>query len=132
MFFFFFFKQKTAYEMRISDWSSDMCSSDLVVPLGLSGQATPTRDDGQRRLALHAIVDPPEGSRALSEELFGPVMVVIPYDNVQRLCVSLREMEQPLGLYVFPKRSRFVQDVPAGSFSGGVTVNDTMFQAGSA
>src|SRR3546814_17181114 len=30
MFFFFFFKQKTAYEMRISDWSSDMCSSDLA------------------------------------------------------------------------------------------------------
>src|SRR3546814_6667079 len=33
--FFFFFKQKTAYEMRISDWSSDVCSSDLsrkVVP----------------------------------------------------------------------------------------------------
>src|SRR3546814_9167597 len=29
-FVFFFFKQKTAYEMRISDWSSDVCSSDLV------------------------------------------------------------------------------------------------------
>src|SRR3546814_3054013 len=29
---FFFFKQKTAYEMRISDWSSDVCSSDLPPP----------------------------------------------------------------------------------------------------
>src|SRR3546814_7651231 len=28
---FFFFKQKTAYEMRISDWSSDVCSSDLLI-----------------------------------------------------------------------------------------------------
>src|SRR3546814_3381838 len=35
---FFFFKQKTAYEMRISDWSSDVCSSDLpqVAPKGRS------------------------------------------------------------------------------------------------
>src|SRR3546814_12125130 len=33
---FFFFKQKTAYEMRISDWSSDVCSSDLVT-LGIGG-----------------------------------------------------------------------------------------------
>src|SRR3546814_21172357 len=33
---FFFFKQKTAYEMRISDWSSDVCSSDLV-----AAQTTP-------------------------------------------------------------------------------------------
>src|SRR3546814_18724999 len=30
LFVFFFFKQKTAYEMRISDWSSDVCSSDLL------------------------------------------------------------------------------------------------------
>src|SRR3546814_8927086 len=30
--YFFFFKQKTAYEMRISDWSSDVCSSDLATP----------------------------------------------------------------------------------------------------
>src|SRR3546814_6994968 len=32
-FVFFFFKQKTAYEMRISDWSSDVCSSDLPAHL---------------------------------------------------------------------------------------------------
>src|SRR3546814_4800725 len=32
---FFFFKQKTAYEVRISDWSSDVCSSDLIVAGGL-------------------------------------------------------------------------------------------------
>src|SRR3546814_10007924 len=30
--FVFLFKQKTAYEMRISDWSSDVCSSDLILP----------------------------------------------------------------------------------------------------
>src|SRR3546814_4539359 len=34
VFVFFFFKQKTAYEMRISDWSSDVCSSDLLSTLG--------------------------------------------------------------------------------------------------
>src|SRR3546814_6285308 len=40
MFFFLFFKQKTAYELRISDWSSDVCSSDLriAVPSGWPGQ----------------------------------------------------------------------------------------------
>src|SRR3546814_1434986 len=32
-FFFFFFKHKTAYDMRISDWSSDVCSSDLLLLL---------------------------------------------------------------------------------------------------
>src|SRR3546814_5034463 len=40
---FFFFKQKTAYEMRISDWSSDVCSSDLKSPpAAQSASATPS------------------------------------------------------------------------------------------
>src|SRR3546814_5023588 len=42
MFFIFFFKQKTAYEMRISDWSSDVCSSDLIDEIAF-GQRTVER-----------------------------------------------------------------------------------------
>src|SRR3546814_12846450 len=37
---YFFCKQKTAYELRISDWSSDVCSSDLVVDDGRQGVTT--------------------------------------------------------------------------------------------
>src|SRR3546814_10879103 len=40
---FFFFKQKTAYEMRISDWSSDVCSSDLLCDQPASPQTHRTR-----------------------------------------------------------------------------------------
>src|SRR3546814_15568763 len=39
---FFFFKQKTAYEMRISDWSSDVCSSDLVCAQVMGNHTTCT------------------------------------------------------------------------------------------
>src|SRR3546814_9655763 len=39
----FFFKQKTAYEMRISDWSSDVCSSDLYLLNAISGPLRPGR-----------------------------------------------------------------------------------------
>src|SRR3546814_7503193 len=54
---FFFFKQKTAYEMRISDWSSDVCSSDLLVEavggahLGLLLGAGVDRHDRGERVA---------------------------------------------------------------------------------
>src|SRR3546814_14628589 len=53
--FFFFFKQKTAYEMRISDWSSDVCSSDLrshraEVEAGKAAQVD-RRCDGARNQA---------------------------------------------------------------------------------
>src|SRR5216117_2660168 len=41
VFFFFFFKQKTAYEIRKGDWSSDVCSSDLSQPRSVSVAADP-------------------------------------------------------------------------------------------
>src|SRR3546814_5252258 len=43
---FFFFKQKTAYEMRISDWSSDVCSSDL-----------PETIEWARQMGAHHVID---------------------------------------------------------------------------
>src|SRR3546814_9928655 len=57
----FFFKQKTAYDMRISDWSSDVCSSDLnrpVVSTGLDGHRSLTWPGTQI-----AIASPPDLDR---------------------------------------------------------------------
>src|SRR3546814_13490521 len=47
---FFFFKQKTAYEMRISDWSSDVCSSDLTCRKALQSQEARTQCQPARLL----------------------------------------------------------------------------------
>src|SRR3546814_340878 len=70
---FFFFKQKTAYEMRISDWSSDVCSSDLDEGRVNRGQACVRRDGrfvrtvdegaGQRRGAGRVVAARGEGRR---------------------------------------------------------------------
>src|SRR3546814_3509438 len=56
----FFFKQKTAYEMRISDWSSDVCSSDLFVKrwddlIGWEGRTAGEADFFPRLLAAHGV-----------------------------------------------------------------------------
>src|SRR3546814_18969293 len=52
--FFFFFKQKTAYEMRISDWSSDVCSSDLLERrLEYPAKGVGTIESGRLRQADH-------------------------------------------------------------------------------
>src|SRR3546814_3441041 len=53
MVFFFFFKQKTAYEMRISDWSSDVCSSDLLRHVLRAGAAAPPVEAVPGRLLRH-------------------------------------------------------------------------------
>src|SRR3546814_6618954 len=51
MLFFFFFKQKTAYEMRISDWSSDVCSSDLLTYTA-QGASQAQRDEAVIKLMM--------------------------------------------------------------------------------
>src|SRR3546814_9789389 len=57
--FVFFFKQKTAYEMRISDWSSDVCSSDLSSPPGPCRSRGRSRGPSRRRAALSPPSRPP-------------------------------------------------------------------------
>src|SRR3546814_11712184 len=53
---FFFFKQKTAYEMRISDWSSDVCSSDLQVRAGFQVIGMDLRDHVRARQRQQVVV----------------------------------------------------------------------------
>src|SRR3546814_8363063 len=70
---FFFFKQKTAYEMRISDWSSDVCSSDLLDPcychthIGIGGKGI-----GDQAVQYRIVVEaPPVVIRRLSRDFGG-------------------------------------------------------------
>src|SRR3546814_2729755 len=75
----FFFKQKTAYEMRISDWSSDVCSSDLF-------QVEIRRHAAFGDIALlHALAEWQAGEVAI--QLVGPL--VIGADETARLAARL-------------------------------------------
>src|SRR3546814_8229509 len=69
---FFFFKQKTAYEMRISDWSSDVCSSDLSKQIVIEshGWSLDERWDKQAALLPQVFMsaDAREGSLAFAEK----------------------------------------------------------------
>src|SRR3546814_10044578 len=63
------FKQRTAYERRIRDWSSDVCSSDLL------GEAARTADDAARYYASYAaaIGAPPAAGHAVVHQLVGEI-----------------------------------------------------------
>src|SRR3546814_8086388 len=90
---FFFFKQKTAYEMRISDWSSDVCSSDL-------GEAL--RERGAHRLGAIAIVIGTGTHRkpvVARGEALEPAIAVDhpPGENVAELAIIEHQVEIKIG-----------------------------------
>src|SRR3546814_8157857 len=70
-----FFKQKTAYELRISDWSSDVCSSDLPAPRR-ARKATSGAVCGNRSASLLQSSLPCEGRGGLGRGAFGSVRTV--------------------------------------------------------
>src|SRR3546814_5267739 len=82
---FFFFKQKTAYEMRISDWSSDVCSSDLLL---LLAGALGDREEGEvEQSVLEGVGDP-----FLAGDPAGPgdgVLDLVVLQQLRRLCARL-------------------------------------------
>src|SRR3546814_8638111 len=84
---FFFFKQKTAYEMRISDWSSDVCSSDLCVR-----RARPRRQPGIDRRAARRIDDDEKGDQRRDEQ-FGQCGDAHPSASVSYATPSRRHAE---------------------------------------
>src|SRR3546814_9208450 len=82
--FFFFFKQKTAYELRISDWSSDVCSSDLSTAytrdgsFSVSSEGRLVTNDGY---PLQPDINIPEGAQSLTIGKDGTVTVMVPGDT---------------------------------------------------
>src|SRR3546814_6176832 len=84
-FFFFFFKQKTAYELRISDWSSDVCSSDLGVA------AIPDIATG-RQMARRTAKPASSRSRVQSAPAFLPIAA-----QKARHAPTSRAIPEPLG-----------------------------------
>src|SRR3546814_987047 len=80
--FFFFFKQKTAYEMRISDWSSDVCSSDLAFQecdaIGISRPVTKWNAQIRRTEDVAGVVS--KAYRLTTSGRPGPVLLDFPKD----------------------------------------------------
>src|SRR3546814_15429948 len=74
----FFFKQKTAYEMRISDWSSDVCSSDL--PASKSERGRPGSHDPRSPL-VRGQERRNAGTTGVGTGIFGPVRVRVQADS---------------------------------------------------
>lgn len=83
-------------------------------------------DDAAHRLAPTLVVDPPGDTSLMQDEIFGPILPLVPYDSVEDAIAFVRARPHPLALYWFDRdgerTARAVRELPAG----GMTVNDTL------
>ena len=106
------------HRQRIVDLVAEARDSGArVVELGGPG------DETTRRLPLTLVVDPGAGLRIMQEEVFGPVLPIVPYDDLDEALAHINGGERPLGLYVFSDDAAQTEDVLRRTTSGGACVN---------
>jgi acyl-CoA reductase-like NAD-dependent aldehyde dehydrogenase len=82
--------------------------------------------DGRRKLAPVMLTGVSDHAMVMQEEIFGPVLPIIPYDNVAEACRFINQRPHPLALYLFSHDKALTQRVLAKTRSGGVAINDTL------
>jgi coniferyl-aldehyde dehydrogenase len=80
-------------------------------------------DPESRRMPLSLVIDPPGELGIMREEIFGPILPVIGYDDLDAAIESINAGERPLGLYVFGDDEAMTAHVLSNTTSGGATVN---------
>lgn len=90
------------------------------VPAGANGRIMPPT----------LVFDPPPGSALMQEEIFGPVLPVIPATTLDEALAFVNARPHPLALYYFDNNRARQDEVLARTMSGGVTFNDCMFHVG--
>lgn len=95
-----------------------------VIDPAASAQATATGTS--RQMAPVLVFGAAAGSKLLHEEIFGPILPVLPYDTLGEAIEHINARPRPLALYWFGADKASRDQVLARTVSGGVTVNDTL------
>jgi coniferyl-aldehyde dehydrogenase len=96
-------------------------SNTRVVPLCPDGEAFSGPED--HKIALHLIVDPADDLACMQDEIFGAILNIKPYDDLDRVIDYINERERPLALYYFGRDRDEEARVLRETISGGASVN---------
>ena len=81
---------------------------------------------GTPKRAPHLVLGAPGDTRLMTEEIFGPILPIVPYREADEAIAYVNARPRPLALYVFDHDSAAIDRIIAQTVSGGVTVNETI------
>ncbi len=104
---------------RLQDYLDDAQTRGArLLPLFEQGQA--------RRMPHHLLLNVTDEMRVMQDEIFGPLLPVVPYDDLQQALAYVNARPRPLALYYFGYDKAEQQAVLENTHSGGVCLNDTL------
>ena len=97
-----------------------------VQSLRLGGEAA--MENIKRQLPLTVLIDPPQNLDLMTEEIFGPILPLIPYDDIESAINEINAGERPLGLYVYSDDLKEAGRIIDNTNSGGAAINCAAIQ----
>ncbi|MBV2127655.1 coniferyl aldehyde dehydrogenase [Arsukibacterium indicum] len=91
-----------------------------------SGKNAPATTNSERRLALQLIIGADDNSKLMEQEIFGPLLPLIPYDTLDEALHYIQQRPRPLALYLMSDDKTTQQQVLKQTHVGGVCINDTL------
>ncbi len=110
------------YDRLLSSLQQARTAGTEIVPLFDGAQS----DDRAHRLAPALLIDPPPNASVMSEEIFGPLLPVIPYDSLKDAVAFINAQPRPLAMYWFDNDRRRVEWALKSTHAGGVCINETL------
>lgn len=86
-------------------------------------------DEKTRKIPLTIVVNPPKDIQVSTCEIFGPVLTVFSYHDLNEVIIHINSHPKPLALYVFGHKKAQINHVVNNTSSGGVTINDLFMHA---
>uniref|UniRef100_A0A8C0MK56 Aldehyde dehydrogenase family 3 member A2 n=1 Tax=Canis lupus familiaris TaxID=9615 RepID=A0A8C0MK56_CANLF len=83
-------------------------------------------DEATRYIAPTILSDVDPESRVMQEEIFGPILPIVPVKNADEAIKFINSREKPLAFYIFSHNDKLVRQMINGTSSGGVTANDVI------
>lgn len=83
-----------------------------------------------RRMPLSMIFDVSDEMKIMQQEIFGPLLPVLAYDDLEQVITDINRRPRPLALYIFDRNRKTIRRVLEQTQSGGACVNDTVFHIG--
>ncbi|WP_145478606.1 coniferyl aldehyde dehydrogenase [Stenotrophomonas rhizophila] len=96
------------------------------VPVIELASIDPERARRERLIVPTIVLDPPADLELMQEEIFGPILPVCAYPDLDAALADVQGRDRPLALYVFSEQRAVVERILGQVVAGGVTVNDTL------